>query len=44
MTNIATLYVNKEKHFIQKFDLARHVQINAAWFDADQEKFNDLLL
>jgi phosphate-selective porin OprO/OprP len=39
----ATLYDNKDNRFIQKFDLSGRLQIDAAWFDADQGEFDDVL-
>ena len=41
--NYATLYDNKDNRFIQKFDLSGRLQIDAAWFDADQGEFDDVL-
>ena len=41
--NYATLYDNKENRFIQKFELSGRLQIDSAWFDADQGEFNDIL-
>jgi len=39
----ATLYDNKNNRFIQKFDLKGRLQIDSAWFDADQGEFDDIL-
>lgn len=39
----ATLYDNKDNRFIQKFDLSGRLQIDSAWFDADQGEFDDIL-
>lgn len=39
----ATLYENERNRFIQKFDLSGRLQIDAAWFDADQGEFSDIL-
>jgi phosphate-selective porin OprO/OprP len=39
----ATLYDNKDNKLIQKIDLSGRLQIDSAWFDADQGEFNDIL-
>ena len=39
----ATLYDNKDNKVLQNFDLSGRLQIDAAWFDADQGEFNDIL-
>lgn len=39
----ATLYDNKDNRFMQKFDLSGRLQIDSAWFDADQGEFDDIL-
>jgi phosphate-selective porin OprO/OprP len=38
-----TLYDNKDNRFMQKFNLSGRLQIDAAWFDADQGEFDDVL-
>ena len=39
----ANLYENSSNMFIQRFVLSGRLQIDAAWFDADQGYYNDLL-
>jgi len=41
--NYATLYDSKDNKVIQKFDLSGRLQIDSAWFDADQGEFEDIL-
>jgi len=41
--NYATLYSNKDNFIIQKFALSGRLQIDSAWFDADQGEFNDAI-
>lgn len=40
---LATLYENGDSEFIQKFALSGRLQADAAWFDADEGEFDDLL-
>lgn len=39
----ATLYENQDNRYIRKFALSGRLQADAAWFDADQGDFDDIL-
>ena len=39
----ATFFDNEDNRFIQKFTLSGRLQVDSAWFDADQGNFNDVL-
>lgn len=39
----ATLYDNPEGRFVRKLALSGRLQMDSAWYDADQGEFNDLL-
>ena len=39
----ATLYENEDNRFVQKFALSGRLQLDAAWFDANEGDYNDVL-
>ena len=39
----AILYENEDNRFMQKFALSGRLQLDSAWFDADEGDFNDVL-
>jgi phosphate-selective porin OprO/OprP len=40
----ATLYENDDNRYIQKFALSGRLQVDSAWFDADQGEFDDAFI
>ena len=41
--NYTILYENEDNRYIQKFALSGRLQLDSAWFDADEGDFNDIL-
>ncbi len=39
----ATLYERADSGFLERFSLSGRLQVDSAWFDADQGEFNDIL-
>ena len=40
----ATLYENENNRYLQEFSLTGRLQLDSAWFDADQGQFDDAFI